>query len=192
MGHRNPDQKFRDRSQPCWGAWAGMAVAHWKSRIVRSRLLPLHRVRHDVIDVTVDDFTRLAAGPEMHLGRGPRSTACLVTRHFRSCKSQPMPWMRQLPSRANLRWPGGLLRPGEKKDSPPGQEPLGVITSNGPSLESYTSAAKASGRTAETPPACPALSAQRVRTQVSSAASAPAVLQHGYIRDYNGFPQSKV
>jgi hypothetical protein len=73
-----------------------------------------------------------------------------------------------------------LLRPGEDSDSPPGQELLGVITSHGPSRESYTSAQKSSGGTAAAPGTAATsavLSAERMRAALLSAASAPAVLQ---------------
>src|SRR5271169_200303 len=63
--------------------------------------------------------------------------------------------------------------------SPPGQELLGVVTSHGPSRESYRSSRK-SRRSAPafgTPAAEAALSAEGVRAALSSPASAPALLQ---------------
>src|SRR3977135_2768769 len=63
--------------------------------------------------------------------------------------------------------------------SSPGQELLGVITSHGPSRESYTTSRK-SRRSAEaigTPAAHAALSAERVRAALSSPPSMPALLQ---------------
>ena len=65
-------------------------------------------------------------------------------------------------------------------DSPPGQELLGVITSHGPSRESYRPSRKSRGWPAEAigPPAADAaLSAERVRAALSSPAGAPALLQ---------------
>src|SRR5580658_3796504 len=65
-------------------------------------------------------------------------------------------------------------------DSLPGQELLGVITSRGPFRESYRSTRKASGGTAADPTAAEAaLSAERLRGALSSAAGAPALLQRG-------------
>ncbi len=64
--------------------------------------------------------------------------------------------------------------------SPPGQELLGVITSHGPSRESYRSFRKSSGWAAKaqgTAATAARLSAERMRAAFSSAASAPAVLQ---------------
>src|SRR5713226_6061844 len=61
--------------------------------------------------------------------------------------------------------------------SPPGHELLGVITSHGPSRESYSPSRKSRG-TAEAfsaPAADAALSAQRVRTALSSPAVTPAL-----------------
>jgi len=63
--------------------------------------------------------------------------------------------------------------------SPPGQELLGVVTSHGPSRESYRSSRK-SRRSAQafgTPAAEAALSAERMRAALSSPAGAPALLQ---------------
>ena len=64
-------------------------------------------------------------------------------------------------------------------DSPPGQELLGVITSHGPSRESYRSSRKSRGSAeAIAPSAADAvLSAERVRGALPSAAGAPALLQ---------------
>ena len=64
-------------------------------------------------------------------------------------------------------------------DSPPGQELLGVITSHGPSRESYRPSRKSSGAAeAIGPPAADAaLSAERMRAALSSPAGAPALLQ---------------
>src|SRR6266853_2067257 len=69
-------------------------------------------------------------------------------------------------------------------DSPPGQELLGVITSRGPSRESYSPSRKSRGWPAEAPgsgaagcPPVPALSAERLRAALSYPASAPALLQ---------------
>ena len=70
--------------------------------------------------------------------------------------------------------------PGRGVDSPPGRELLGVITSHGPSRESYTPSRKSRGWPAEAigPPAANAyLSAERMRAALSSSASAPALLQ---------------
>jgi hypothetical protein len=64
-------------------------------------------------------------------------------------------------------------------DSPPGQELLGVITSHGPSRESYRSSRKSRG-SAEAVAASAAetvLPAERVRGALPSAAGAPALLQ---------------
>jgi hypothetical protein len=64
-------------------------------------------------------------------------------------------------------------------DSPPGQELLGVITSHGPSRESYRSFRKSRG-SAEANAASAAdavLPAERVRGALPSAAGAPALLQ---------------
>src|SRR5580704_16236974 len=66
--------------------------------------------------------------------------------------------------------------------SPPGQELLGVITSHGPSRESYSPQQKSRGWPAEAkgPQAADAeLSAERMRTALSSSASTPALLQRG-------------
>src|SRR5258708_27501518 len=64
-------------------------------------------------------------------------------------------------------------------DSPPGQELLGVITSHGPSRESYRSPRKSRGSaTAIAPSAADAaLSAEGVRGALRSPAGAPALLQ---------------
>jgi hypothetical protein len=62
----------------------------------------------------------------------------------------------------------GSTAPWRGVASPPGQELLGVITSHGPTRESYTPAQKASGGTAKAPPATAAtaaLSAQRVQAE---------------------------
>src|SRR5438477_5491728 len=64
--------------------------------------------------------------------------------------------------------------------SPPGQELLGVITSHGPSRESYSPQQKSRGWPAEAiaPPAADAeLSAERMRTALSSRAGVSALLQ---------------
>jgi hypothetical protein len=72
----------------------------------------------------------------------------------------------------------------ERSGSPPGQEPLGVITSHGPSRECYTPCRRSRGVRAEAPgpaaagcPQSPALSAERVRTALPSPAGAPTRLQ---------------
>jgi hypothetical protein len=67
----------------------------------------------------------------------------------------------------------------ERSGSPPGQELLGVITSHGPSRESYRSFRKSRGSgKATTPSAADAvLPAERVRGALPSAAGAPALLQ---------------
>ena len=64
-------------------------------------------------------------------------------------------------------------------DSPPGQELLGVITSHGPSRESYRSSRKSRGSAeAIAPPAADAaLSAEGVRGALRSPAGSPALLQ---------------
>jgi len=70
--------------------------------------------------------------------------------------------------------------PGEDFHSPPEQELLGAITSHGPSRESYTPAKESSDWPTEafvTSAAEPAVSAERLRPALSSAASAPALLQ---------------
>jgi hypothetical protein len=66
-------------------------------------------------------------------------------------------------------------------DSPPGQELLGVITSHGPSRESYRSYRKSRGSAeAFGPPAADAaLSAERMRAALSAAAGTPAILLRG-------------
>jgi len=74
---------------------------------------------------------------------------------------------------------GDPLRPGEERRSPPGQELLGVVTSHGPSRESYTPAQKASCWPAETQAAAAAMSAQRLRAAFSPAAIVPALLRRG-------------
>ena len=63
--------------------------------------------------------------------------------------------------------------------SPPGQELLGVITSHGPSRESYRSSRKSRGSAEafSTPAAHAVLSAERMRAALSSPAGAPALLQ---------------
>jgi hypothetical protein len=65
--------------------------------------------------------------------------------------------------------------------SPPGPELLGVVTSHGPSRESYRPSRKSRGSAeAIGPPAAEAaLSAQGLRAVFSSATGAPAVLQRG-------------
>src|SRR5277367_4158759 len=65
--------------------------------------------------------------------------------------------------------------------SPPGQELLGVITSHGPSRESYSPSRKSRGTAAAiaVSAADETLSAQRVRAALSSPAGAPALLQPG-------------
>src|ERR1017187_203456 len=68
--------------------------------------------------------------------------------------------------------------------SPPGQELQGVITSHGPSRESYSPSRKSRG-TAEAfsaSAADAALSAKRVRAALSSWAATPALLQRGMPR----------
>src|SRR6266568_1872916 len=65
-------------------------------------------------------------------------------------------------------------------DSPPGQELLGVVTSHGPSRESYSPSRKSRGWPAEaiaSPAAAAALSAEGMRRTLSSPAGAPALLQ---------------
>src|SRR5712692_7674643 len=67
-------------------------------------------------------------------------------------------------------------------DSPPGQELLGVITSHGPSRESYSPYRKSRGGPAEAiaPPAAnPPVSAERLRAALSSPAGPAALLQRG-------------
>src|ERR1035438_10129038 len=63
--------------------------------------------------------------------------------------------------------------------SPPGQELLGVITSHGPSRESYRSSRKSRGWAEEIAPSAAdaALSAEGVRGALRSPAGAPALLQ---------------
>src|ERR1035441_10693040 len=63
--------------------------------------------------------------------------------------------------------------------SPPGQELQGVITSHGPSRESYRSSRKSSGSAEEIAPSAAdaALSAEGVRGVLRSPAGAPALLQ---------------
>src|ERR1035437_10077657 len=65
--------------------------------------------------------------------------------------------------------------------SPPGQELQGVITSHGPSRESYSPSRKSRGTAAAiaVSAADETLSAQRVRAALSSPAGAPALLQRG-------------
>src|ERR1017187_4957191 len=65
--------------------------------------------------------------------------------------------------------------------SPPGQELLGVITSHGPSRESYSPSRKSRGTAAAiaVSAADETLSAQRVRAALSSPAGTPALLQRG-------------
>ncbi len=64
-------------------------------------------------------------------------------------------------------------------DSPPGPELLGVITSHGPSRESYRPSRKSRGSAEafSTPAAHAVLSAERMRAALSSPAGAPALLQ---------------
>src|SRR5665811_384123 len=64
-------------------------------------------------------------------------------------------------------------------DSPPGQELLGVITSHGPSRESYRSSRKSRGWAEAIAPSAAdaALSAEGVRGALRSPAGAPALLQ---------------
>src|SRR6266446_2108671 len=64
-------------------------------------------------------------------------------------------------------------------DSPPGQELLGVITSRGPSRESYRSSRKSRGAAEAfgTPAADALLSVEGMRAAFSSSASATALLQ---------------
>src|ERR1035441_2455721 len=64
-------------------------------------------------------------------------------------------------------------------ESPPGQELLGVITSHGPSRESYRSSRKSRGSAEAIAPSAAdaALSAERVRGALRSPAGAPALLQ---------------
>src|ERR1700691_5784448 len=63
--------------------------------------------------------------------------------------------------------------------SSPGQELLGVITSHGPSRESNRPSRKSSGaaKAISSPTACKVLSAERMRSVLSSAAVDPALLQ---------------
>jgi hypothetical protein len=63
--------------------------------------------------------------------------------------------------------------------SPPGPELLGVITSHGPSRESYRSSRKSRGSAEafRAPAAHAVLSAEGMRTALSSPAGAPALLQ---------------
>ena len=65
--------------------------------------------------------------------------------------------------------------------SPPGQELLGVITSHGPSRESYSPSRKSRGTAAAIAlsAADAALPAERVRATISSAAGVSALLQRG-------------
>ena len=70
--------------------------------------------------------------------------------------------------------------------SPPGQELLGVATSHGPSRESYRSSRKSRCGTAEasgTPAEGAALSAERMRAALSSAAGAPPEEPYGFEDD---------
>ena len=64
-------------------------------------------------------------------------------------------------------------------DSPPGQELLGVITSHGPSRESYRSSRKSRGSAEAIAPAAAdaMLSAEGMRGALRSPAGAPALLQ---------------
>src|SRR5258708_2006615 len=73
-----------------------------------------------------------------------------------------------------------LLRPGAEYHSPPGQELLGVITSHGPSRDSYRASRKSTGWPAEAiaPQAANTpVSAERVRAALPSPAGAPALLE---------------
>src|SRR6267143_6061057 len=67
----------------------------------------------------------------------------------------------------------------ERSRSPPGQELLGVITSHGPSRESYSPSRKSRGSAETIAPSAAdaALSAERVREALPSPAGAPALLQ---------------
>src|ERR1035438_3216306 len=69
----------------------------------------------------------------------------------------------------------------ERSGSSPGQELLGVITSHGPSRESYMSSRKSRGTAAAIalPAADAAVSDERVRAAISSPAGTPALLQRG-------------
>jgi len=72
------------------------------------------------------------------------------------------------------------VRPGGERNSPPGPELLGAITSHGPSRESYRSCRKSRGGSAEAigaPAADAALSAERMRAALSPPPGAPALLQ---------------
>ena len=73
-----------------------------------------------------------------------------------------------------------LAAPRRGVPSPPGQELLGVITSHGPSRESYTSSRKARDPAAVGPQTAAApMSAQGMRGAISSPAGAPSLLQRG-------------
>src|ERR1700735_4717648 len=75
----------------------------------------------------------------------------------------------------------GGTEPWRRVASTPGQELLGVITSHGPSRESYNSIRKSS-RSAEaigTPATETAVPAERMRAALSSPAFSTAVLQRG-------------
>lgn len=71
--------------------------------------------------------------------------------------------------------------PRRRVDSSPGQELLGVITSHGPSRESYRPFRKSSGsaKAISPPAACTVLSPQRLRAAFSSTDGEPALLQRG-------------
>jgi hypothetical protein len=74
------------------------------------------------------------------------------------------------------------MRPGEETYSPPGPELLGVVTSHGPSRESYTPSRKSSdwlAAASDIPVTDAPVSTQRLRAAFSSPASTPAVLQRG-------------
>src|ERR1019366_2869028 len=76
-------------------------------------------------------------------------------------------------SRRFAPWRGG--------DSPPGQELLGVITSHGPSRESYRSSRKSRGSAEAIAPSAAdaAVSAEGVRGALSPTAGTPALLRRG-------------
>jgi hypothetical protein len=74
---------------------------------------------------------------------------------------------------------GGLPRPGGEEKSSPGQELLGVSSSHGPSRESYHPPEKSiAAAEAEGPPAAgAAVSVERLRAALPSAAGSAALLQ---------------
>src|SRR5438552_18378160 len=51
---------------------------------VTSRLLPLRRVRDDIVQVAVNNLSRFAARPAIHIGSRARTTARLVQRNLGS------------------------------------------------------------------------------------------------------------